>query len=303
MKLILIILSLIFVLQSNIYSFDKFFYYGLINFNTNHITSINNTDISSNHSLSLYHNKNRRFTHIPDGTQISKDNMRFARFGISINKFPDITEYRFMGELININAYSYIVVPMIAENNTTNYYDSKDLDNIVIYGGLKVLRFNNDIFRKMDYEWIKLHFGKGLNLLNSNLNIIIPSIFLSAGYSTFKPEKRNAQKLLKFRNNEFSGLDLELGAKINIEYKNLDVNGTFSYRRILEINPHIEIFQNHLKIGYSYYLTIGNQGIDCFIIDKYKAFSIYFIGNYDLLKVNSLIQENPSIGIQIEINP
>ena len=140
-------------------------------------------------------------------------------------------------------------------------------------------------------------------MLNSDLNMIIPSVYIAAGYSSFKPEMRNSEKLKEFRDTDFSGLDLELGANIKIEFKNLDVNGTFSYKRIFEINPDIEILQNNLKIGYTHYSTLKDNGIDGFLTDNYKAFSIYLIGNYDLLKVNSLIQENPSIGIQIEINP
>ncbi len=258
--------------------------------------------MSSNYNLGFVFDNKSKFTHLPDGTDIDIQNITLSKIGISLNNFSNEVENRFICELIDLDFF-HIKIPMVDSPNTSHYYDIKDYDKNVDYGRIKVLKINNDIFREIDNEWIKLHYGRGLYLLNSDFNIIIPSFYIAAGYSTFKPEKRNSGKLLAFSENVFSGLDLELGANINIEYKSLDIKGTFSYRRVFEINPDIEILQNRLKIGYTKYLVLEEQGIDSFLIQYDKVFSFFLMAYYDLLKVNSMIQENPSIGIQIDVNP
>ena len=101
----------------------------------------------------------------------------------------------------------------------------------------------------------------------------------------------------------FSGIDLELGAHLDIDYENLSFDYSSSYRRIFEFNPDIEIIQNYIKFGYVYYYEHQDNGIDSFTSEKFKALSINLKGNYDIFKVNSNIQKNQSIGIEISINP
>jgi hypothetical protein len=298
MKSIITILFLFFTIHANILAIDGWYLYDLINLNTIHTTSLNNSHLSSKYSIGLHEEEKSSFTHVPDGTSYYRFEF-FSKLGISINNFSNEFETRFICELMYIDFFSDKDVPMI-DTIYLRFEDVTDYDKSIYYGGIKIIKLNNDIYRKIDNEWIKLHFGRGFNFLNKDLDMIIPRVYIALGYSTFKPEMRNSKNLKKFSDTDFSGLDLELGAKIDIEYGNLDIKGSFSYRRILEINPDIEILQNHLKIGYSHYFISKERGIDSFEKYYYKTFSIYLTGNYDMLKVNSMIQKNPSVGIHID---
>ncbi len=300
MKSIITILLLFFTIQANILAIDVQYLLDFMNLNTIHTTSLNNSHVSSKYSIGLHEEEKSSFTHVPDGTTYYRFDY-FSKFGFAINNFSNEFETRFICELMYIDFFSDKDVPMI-DTIYLRFEDVTDYDKSIYYGGIKIINLNNDIFRKNDNEWIKMHFGKGFNLLNKDLDMIIPRVYIAFGYSTFKPEKRNSKDLMSFSDADFSGLDLELGAKIDIEYGNLDIKGSFSYRRILEINPDIEIFQNYLKIGYSHYFISEDRGIDSFMKQYYKSFSIYLTGNYDLLKVNSMIQKNPSVGIHMDAN-
>ncbi|MCO5251159.1 MAG: hypothetical protein M9949_07030 [Candidatus Kapabacteria bacterium] len=301
MKSIITILFLFFTIHANILAIDGWYFYDLINLNTIHTTSLNNAHVSSKYNIGLHEEEKSSFTHVPDGTSYSRYVLS-SKFGVAINNFSNEFDTRFICELMYIDFFSEIDIPIITDTIYGGFKDVTNYDKSIYYGGIKIINLNNDIFRKNDNEWIKLHFGSGFNLLNKDLDMIIPHVYMAVGYSTFKPEKRNSPDLLNFSDADFSGLDLELGAKFDIEYGNLDIKGSSCYRRILEINPDIEILQNHLKIGYSHYVIHKHPSIDSFGKYYYKTFSIYLTGNYDLLKVNSMIQKNPSLGIHMDLN-
>jgi hypothetical protein len=295
MKSIITILFLFFTIYANILAIDVQYILNFINLNSIHTTSLNNSHVSSKYSIGVQEEEKRSFSHGEDGASISREYEIYSKFGIAINNFSNEFETRLICELMYIDVFSRIEIPYFVKNG----YSKIGYDKNIIFGGINFIKLNNDIYRKNDNEWIKLHFGKGFNFLNEDLDMIIPRVYIALGYSTFKPEKRNSKDLLNFSDTDFSGLDLELGAKIDIEYGNLDIKGSLSYRRILEINPDIEIFQNYLKIGYSHYFIreyIGSPK------QHYKMFSIYLTGNYDLFKVNSMIQKHPSVGIHIDAN-
>jgi hypothetical protein len=239
------------------------------------------------------------------------DNLHFIKFRFGYQNHEDMYESIFgdggpKEEYYWNNGINFLTFfPMIEYNNKNkktrinigfNLASIKEYDLNINNNNLNMMKINLLNFEpfeiyKNKIDWINLMYGVGYNLLpNKAKNMTAPIIYANLNIMTLNPLSADATELNKFINKNYTGLNMNLGLMLLLNFKFLDVRLSSDYG-FLTSRDKIRILENRLSVNLINYFTFTRH--DC--VDCFLTLTRYFHKNeLNLLLKNNVTSINDS---------
>ncbi|MBX3045252.1 MAG: hypothetical protein KIT33_10555 [Candidatus Kapabacteria bacterium] len=208
----------------------------------------------------------------------------------------------------NVNSFNFNLIQFEESFfETTRKEYSYFHNSYIFYSFYDLINLRRDVLYDKNYQWFKIGFGYGKDLIRNFENILIFGLYFKTGYSTLEFNNSNIPANLNM-NTAFNGLDFEIGPNIRYQTRNLKIKLNSNYRTLF-FSQGYNALENSIEIDYSFFkerfmlypVSAKDMNGTAAIPEYIDMLTFTLFGNYNHYYLNDHFFDFSRIGLKIRV--